>query len=469
MKKCLSILVLAFATFGVNHAQEYEVEAVQQTGDIDNRINLVFLAEGYLEEDLNKFITDVQLVTLELFVTVPFKEYKDYFNVFAIKVPSNERGASRDPNNLIDNAFGSTYFFGGIERLLVPTKNDEVANVLADNFPEYDQAFVLVNDDKYGGSGGWLATSSTNQQAGQIAIHEIGHSMANLADEYWAGPQFARETANMTQVTNPQTVKWKSWINHNGVGIFPYEGNANWQRPHQNCKMEILGPPFCAVCREQFIATFYSLTNAIDFYSPDEASNTNERNVFVSNTKTPNPNSLRSYWMLDGDTVAKNQNAYTLEASSLSDGAHELTFNSVDFTELSRKDELPIDVVTWSLTASNGTATYNSSLGRITVNRSIFLGENVTGVDDEFIKEIGLKTAPNPVTDRLTISFYNPAPAPFSLQLIDLNGKAFQTEERELLSQGDQEFVIDTSGLEQGIFLVQMVIGNKLVVKKILK
>ncbi|GAB5524514.1 MAG: hypothetical protein Roseis2KO_23860 [Roseivirga sp.] len=471
MKKYLLSFILILLSASVM-AQEFEVETIARTGDDDKRINLVFLSDGYQEHELNKFKTDVRLILLELFLTTPFKEYKNYFNVHIIKVPSNVSGASRDPNNLIDNYFGSTYFFAGIERLLVPTLDNKVASVLADNFPEYDQAFVLVNDDKYGGSGGWLATSSTNVQAGQIMIHEIGHSMADLSDEYWAGPQFAGESPNMTQITNPTTVKWKNWYGDNEIGIYPHSEDPRWHKPHQSCKMELLGLPFCAVCRETFVHTFYDMVPMIQSSRPGNDDALNNSQNFSVIAQSPTPYSLRNFWMLDTDTISRNESLVILDLADLSDGQHDLKMNIADHTELSRKDNIPMDIVTWSINKSGSSISFTTELNRQTVNRLDFLGKSpqiVTGTDDDFITEIRLKAFPNPVSDQLKVTFFNPRPAPFQMKLIGLNGQTFQVEDREILNQGEQEFVIDTSGLRQGIFLVQLQIGDKLVIQKLLK
>lgn len=47
------------------------------------------------------------------------------------------------------------------------------------------QVVVLANSTKYGGIGGSVATSSGgNAAAGLITVHELGHSLGGLADEY---------------------------------------------------------------------------------------------------------------------------------------------------------------------------------------------------------------------------------------------------------------------------------------------
>ncbi|SIQ99324.1 M64 family metallopeptidase [Pontibacter lucknowensis] len=280
MKRLLTTVWLVLCSVLLAQAQKFEVDTILYHGPSDKYINFVFLADGYQANELSKYIEDVKGTVDGIFAKRPFRENKVFFNVFAIKVPSKQSGASHPgtasdestqsaiPIVKVDNYFGSTFDYGGIHRLLVPTNHMAISSVLASNFPEYDQVFVLVNSPYYGGSGGAYATSSTNVQSKEIAIHEIGHSFANLADEYWAGPQYARERPNMTQVSSPETVKWKQWLNNTGVGIYPYEESPTWYRPHQRCSMRYLSTAsevihFCMVCHDTITKRIASLMNQV--------------------------------------------------------------------------------------------------------------------------------------------------------------------------------------------------------------
>ncbi|WP_299986436.1 M64 family metallopeptidase [uncultured Pontibacter sp.] len=280
MKRLLITVWLVLCSVLLAQAQKFEVDTILYHGPSDKYINFVFLADGYQANELGKYIEDVKGTVDGIFAKPPFRENKVFFNVFAIKVPSKQSGASHPgtandesnqsaiPITKVDNYFGSTFDYGGIHRLLVPTNHMAISSVLASNFPEYDQVFVLVNSPYYGGSGGAYATSSTNVHSKEIAIHEIGHSFANLADEYWAGPQYARERPNMTQVSSPETVKWKQWLNNTGVGIYPYEESPTWHRPHQRCSMRYLSTAsevihFCLVCNDTITKRIASLMNQV--------------------------------------------------------------------------------------------------------------------------------------------------------------------------------------------------------------
>lgn len=469
MKLKLAILTLFFVTGTTLKSQVFPTDTLIFNGPGENRINLVFLGDGYLAEDMDKYIADIGIITDQLFDATPFKEYSKHFNVIAIKVPSNERGAARDPSSLIDNYFGSTFNFSGIDRLLVPTKNDVVSSVLAANFPQYDQAFVLVNDDKYGGSGGWLATSSTNISAGEISIHEIGHSLAGLSDEYWAGSQYARESPNMTQETSQFDVKWANWIGEFEISIYDHTGDASWKKPHENCKMQFLGRPFCAVCNQTFVNTFNELTINYDDFSPENQNGLNDPNGFDISALEPTPNTLKTWWLLNSDTLMKNSNTVSIATSDFLNGANELKLTLVDTTALSRLEDLHAQSITWTIDRSTNPETISSTQTQFMMTREDLVPDIVTSIDDPFITEINFKAYPNPVSDQVTVTFSNIKTLNFNMKLIDLNGHVYESVPDRLLPAGNQEFSVNTTGLKKGVFLLQMTIGERVVIHKVMK
>ena len=167
MKRNLLIFALFPTLFLSSHAQVFDVDTIQYSGNIHQRINLVILSDGYQEHELDKFIEDAKDFSDTFFSGTPYKEYRSFFNVFAIRVPSNESGANHPgtatdvtepahPIKEVDNYFGSTFDYYNIHRLLYPENTIAITNVLASNFPSYDQVVVLVNTPYYGGSGGLM-------------------------------------------------------------------------------------------------------------------------------------------------------------------------------------------------------------------------------------------------------------------------------------------------------------------------
>ena len=365
------VLILQFflivAIFG--NAQIFEIDTIQYSGDGDKRINIVILSDGYQENELDQFVVDANNFSDAFFAKTPYLEYQNYFNVFAIKVPSNESGASHPgtasdvaepahPISMVDNYFGSTFDGGGIHRLLVVGNTSAVSNVLALNFPTYDQVLILANTTYYGGSGGTFPVASLDESSNEIAIHEIGHSFARLVDEYYAGDQFAGEGVNMTQTTDPLAVRWKNWISSNGIGIYQHccSGNSgDWFRPHENCIMRYLNRSFCSVCIEGTIERIHSLILPIDDFAPSNSTTiiaTENPIGFSINTVDPLPNTLQTNWSLNGLNFENNTNVAMVTNSDLNVGENTLTVSVEDTTQLLRVDDheiAHIQFVIWSI------------------------------------------------------------------------------------------------------------------------
>lgn len=259
---------------------------IVDNGPDSDRWNLVIVGDGYSETELTKYHTDVENFLTILRATAPFDELFSGINVFRIDVVSRDSGADdpgcpTGPVVTADTFFDATYcsLFGTtvMERLL--TINTTLALSVATTLvPLRHQVLCIVNASKYGGSGGTMATCSTHPAAAHIAIHELGHSAFQLADEYGGTLVATGEPGapNVTLNTDRSSNKWRALISPttpmpsqcegtctastcvapstppaaNAVGT--YEGgfysNCNVYRPFPNCKMRGVSAPFCPVC-----------------------------------------------------------------------------------------------------------------------------------------------------------------------------------------------------------------------------
>lgn len=408
-------LLIAFCTQG----QIFEVDTLIKNGPLSKRMNIVFLGDGYTAGEQNKFIADVQNVLPKLFGVEPLKEYASYFNVFAVKVISEQSGANHPktsadsdcngvPAAVVNNYFGSTFDYGNIHRLLYPTQSGKIVSVLSQHLPGYTQAFIIVNTPHYGGAGGFVATSSTHSAGPQIAIHEIGHSFAGLADEYWAGTQYAAERPNLTQQSNASLVKWKNWIGENGVNIFPHAESPSWYRPHEDCGMRYLNRAFCSVCVEAFVEKIHTLTNPIMEYSPTQKKlplpEPDEAIEFSLSLVKPQPNTLKVVWEQDNVVKAKNEDSFLLPIESIIAENSVIRVTVTDTTALTRNASHLVShvyTIEW------------------TVNPTI------TGIEVSTLeREYELKLYPNPVERELNVTYVLSKPADVSISITDAGGKA---------------------------------------------
>jgi hypothetical protein len=369
MKRAGTVAIALF--IGINvFAQKFDVDTLLYNGNLDNHINFVILGDGYTENEFSKFAEDATNYTSAFFNEVPYSNYKNYFNVFIIKVPSNESGAGHPgtatdviepviPVIEVDNYFGSTFDYAGIHRLLVATKTAVVSNILASNFPNYDIVLILTNTPYYGGSGGYYTVASTHSSSGQVAIHELGHSFGGLKDEYWAGNQYAGEGINMTKETNPSIVRWKNWMGINEIGIYQHccGGNSSqWYKPHLHCLMQENGPNihFCSVCIQGIIEKIHSIVTPVESYDPLENNMAGSPYPlkFELNLIAPLPNTLKRNWILNNSFLKQNIDSVLINESNLFSGTVTLKVTIEDTTQLLRVDNhasIHISSVSWTI------------------------------------------------------------------------------------------------------------------------
>lgn len=370
-----NLIFVLFALLGylmpaTAQSQNFKIDTLQYQGTAKNIVNLVILGDGYTKDQLDDYAEDSKQFTNYFFSIEPFKQYSSFFNVFAIRTISEESGAAHDckasdcvhgdtdlskyprrsnkftrdhavPVTHPNTIFGSSFDNGGLHRLVVPQKNERIEEVLKTHIPNYTQVVVLVNSPFYGGSGGKWATSTVNFKSNDIAVHEIGHSFAQLADEYWAGNQYAIESVNRSQTAAANAVPWKHWLGKDGVGIYSYGGKgspSNWFRPHEYCKMQYLVAPFCPVCQEQFVASIKQKSSPFIAVKPvlNNVLTLDSVQKFTLQLAKPSPNTFKLVWSLNNEAIAHGIDSIYLDPGMLRIGANELKVIIQDTTDLLR-------------------------------------------------------------------------------------------------------------------------------------
>lgn len=452
-------LLLFFFLFNELSAQTFDVDTILISGDPSKHINFVILPDGYRQDELATFKTDAEKFVDVFFQTPPFNLYKSYFNVFIINVPSNESGADHpgtatdvtEPEHEVedvDNYFGTTFDYYEIHRLLVPLEDGKIYGVLSDNFPAFDQVIILANTPHYGGSGGSFATASLHSASIEVTIHELGHSFAGLADEYYAGDFYAGERVNMTQETDPSKVKWKNWIGENEVGIYQHccGGNsASWYRPHQNCKMRSLGAPFCPVCTEVIVERIHALAPPLLSFYPEEQqlSKKDLPLTFGLDLIHPDPSSLSVKWEFNEEEINVSDDSIVIEADMLDDGDNFLIAYIQDTIHLVRSDiheQLHLYSVIWNI--------FNDGLG----------SHKVTGHQET----IAIDFYPNPARDKLHISMKEKSGLKYSFELTDVSGR--QLGHYNMNEDGILE--IDVQNFSRGAYYLKIMSGHTLIAVK---
>ncbi|GHT37316.1 hypothetical protein FACS189435_2060 [Bacteroidia bacterium] len=265
--------------------KDNKVSRVQYMGDPSGKVDLVFLAEGYTAAEQTKFEADANRFAGLLFQTPPYDTRRGDFNVWSVALVSEEPGTDVSGKGIFKHtALNSGYYTFGVDRYLttpdIKSIRDAVWNVPC------DAIFILVNADTYGGGGMYnfyaIGTADHPRTPG-VFVHELGHSFAGLADEYFSSEvayddefynlKFEPWEPNITTLVDFDH-KWKDLLAPgtpvptpaestfaDKIGV--YEGGGYLSkgiyRPKVHCMMRDYAP-FCPACSR-------AILHMIDFLS----------------------------------------------------------------------------------------------------------------------------------------------------------------------------------------------------------
>jgi len=195
------------------------VAYIRQNGPAHDKVDLLFVAEGYSEGQQEKFQSDVERFTEVIFGVEPFKSSASRFNVSAVFRASAESGADEPTWHLFKHTIlSASYNALDTPRYLLMNDNRMLRDI-ASAVP-YDNLIVLVNTRRYGGGGiynDYTIFTADNNRSPATLMHEFGHGFADLADEYFGGvayeeffpPGVEPHTPNITALLDPNQVKWR--------------------------------------------------------------------------------------------------------------------------------------------------------------------------------------------------------------------------------------------------------------------
>ncbi len=256
----------------------FESVDLEINGLPEEKIDILFLAEGYTENEMVKFLADAERSAGYIFSEEPFKSRRESFNIRAVKSVSKDSGTDIPGQSVWKNTIlNSSFFTFGIERYMTTMDYASVCDVAAN--AHYDQIYILVNTDKYGGGGMYnlySISAADNLESRAVVIHEFGHAFGGLADEYYNSAVAYTDFFNLeAEPWNPNLTtlvdfdaKWKSMLKADTpiptpqeekfnaiIGV--YEGGGyvakDVYRPMIDCRMHTNDAVFCPVCADALV------------------------------------------------------------------------------------------------------------------------------------------------------------------------------------------------------------------------
>ncbi|WP_163833622.1 M64 family metallopeptidase [Spartinivicinus ruber] len=351
---------VALADIGIKEKTEESVFKLVDNGPSSNRVDLVFVAEGYTKNEIARFKEDLAPVVNGFFEEHPLSLYKNYFNVWGVESISNQSGAGYSYPK--DTRFKSYFNCYNIDRLLC-VDISEVQKYVSQRLSSHsrDIIVVVVNTDKYGGSGGAVATMSLHSSAVELALHEVGHTFGLLADEYDYGSCRVAPASEANVTNNRSGSKWSHWFDAaNNVNVFEGAKYCRYgmYRPTNNSLMRTLGLPFYAVNSEQLIRRIYNFTTPLSSQAPNTKNinlSTRQQQGFSAALLQPTTNTVAAKWLLNGKPISSATD-FTFMGNQYQPGKYQLTVEAQDNTKhviIDSKNNLK-DSFTWTINLTTG-------------------------------------------------------------------------------------------------------------------
>jgi hypothetical protein len=259
---------------------KYPSDRITNNNSKGEKIDIVFIPEGYTKDEMEKFKSDAERFSKFLTKYSPFKENEDKFNYSRVYAPSEESGTDIPGKGIYKRTIMNSHFYTfDIERYIMTFDVKSIRDI-AGEVP-YDFIVILVNSNTYGGGAvynDYSMFTSGNEYAELTMVHEFGHLFGGLADEYTSEDD-ANESMydltiepydpNITTLVNFES-KWKNLVDadtpiptpnskeyYGKIGAFEGAGYATKgiYRPAYDCMMRSYDTKkFCTVCSNTLTA-----------------------------------------------------------------------------------------------------------------------------------------------------------------------------------------------------------------------
>ena len=323
-----------------------DIRSIHQAKLGANAMNLVIVSAGFTAAEKDKFLRHSEDMKETFFSYPPWSHYRDWVNFYTVFVEDEGPAASRlkvggYKGNILmcDNGIASEYgkFAADTATTLVLHNSDFSTPACG----VWGVVTFNIRDTKHSGS----------------TVHELGHGLGGLGDEYiqqsvpFTGtPESLQDTVNVTAEPNPRLCKWHYWTVEEWPGLFgpmKYRGSspignfegAGWPkgiyRPEEACMMRGGRDAFCAVCDETMQANIFRYTKLFEKVEPSctdlllwKGESINFRVAAISPLRKPSAAlSSRLDLCMDGSKIATSDRGmviFQLDSEKIKPGVHQL-------------------------------------------------------------------------------------------------------------------------------------------------
>ena len=284
------------------------VYTIQKTRSDTENMVVVVCGEGYTKSQQGKFINDVKRLWQEAMKYEPYRSYADRFNVYALCTASEstfDNGGSTFFDVIVDkynspvisnNLHGSQWKNHIFERCIGPEFIEKIhdAHIKKKSDPntipsgseyepyyyvhDYIAQFAMVVNTKsdFGGAYNnreygfhYFISPSDSYRASKTFVHEFGHGLLGLGDEYSNGyllDDKELKSLNLSSVEDPEKIKWRQLLGFRNTYTCRNAYGSKMLVSSYECIMRDTNYQFCEVCRLQGFKRMSQLVKDVDLY-----------------------------------------------------------------------------------------------------------------------------------------------------------------------------------------------------------
>ncbi len=174
--------------------------AIVKNGAPAKKVDIVVLGDGYSAKEMGKFKKDAERLTKVMLDSKPFSSHRKDFNVWVVETPAASSGVCKPHPGVFKRTPLSVHYSSFDSERYALTYDNRTVRDVASAVP-YEFMVILVNEKTYGGAGIYKLYTTLavdNKFSDYIMVHEMGHHMAGLADEYYSSSVSYEVDSNVT-------------------------------------------------------------------------------------------------------------------------------------------------------------------------------------------------------------------------------------------------------------------------------
>jgi hypothetical protein len=316
-------------------------------------LHWIIVGDGFTAGEQQELQTSAMALARELIDTPELALHTSVWNVHLLQAISAQSGVDDSATSrFVDTAFDGSLGCGSNARIACVDWALINGALQSQQAPRAQVAVILNTPVYLGSSNSSGIVVSRHEDARRVALHEMGHRVAGLADEYvddavageWLPLYFEGRFPNVTRVRDAGEAPWRHWLDESATGVGLFEGAfycaAGFYRAKQDSLMRTLQAPLGEVNAEAWLRAQYQALPPLSAVSPagSQVQALSGETVQFSVVSEWPAGAVELRWQVDGVEVPG-----TVDASSfklLADGLpHEVQVSARDVSGRIRAPE----------------------------------------------------------------------------------------------------------------------------------